>query len=245
MLNFLLKKDILILLKRIVITNVAFIAILFIANTFIDFEEIHKRLSISKILEYQTTAIIVIFIIETLILTVIISRWSYSRHLNAATMEILLKAGENENVEFKASLRWDYKEKKVNKELECVIAETIAGFMNTKGGTLLIGVNDEKIPLGLEMDYSTLHKENSDGFLIHLTQILNNFIGKEFSSFWSANIIRIKDKDICRINILPTNKPVYVKCNNQEKFLVRISATTQPMQIKEAYEYIRMHWKNN
>lgn len=236
-------KDITTIIKRVVITNVVFISVISILNIFIDFEELHKKLPFSDLIEYQTAVIIGISFIEILILTIILLQWFYSRRSNTVSLESLLAAGENEGVEFKASLRWDYKEGRVNKELECVIARTIAGFMNAKGGTLLIGVTDEKTVIGLEKDYETLKKKNSDGFIIHLTQILNNSLGKENSAFASLKIIKFKSEDVCRIDVVPADKPVYVACNNQQEFFIRASATTQPMQIKEAHEYIKMHWK--
>jgi len=212
-------------------------------NIFIDFEELHKRLPFSSVLEYQTTAIIILSVLEVLILVVIIRQWFRSRRLSIASVGKLLQEGENEDVEFKASLRWDYKERRVNKELEYAVAKSIAGFMNAGGGTLLIGVTDEKTPVGLDVDYSTLKKKSSDGFILHLIQILNNYLGKEYSAFFSVNITHFRGKDICRIDVLPSNKPVYVVRDGQEEFFLRESASTQPMQIKEANEYIKMHWK--
>ena len=46
----------------------------------------------------------------------------------------ILNGGESEEVEFKSSFRWDYKENRKNKGLEGVIAKAVAGFMNAKGG---------------------------------------------------------------------------------------------------------------
>jgi len=241
--NTLSEKDIWTVLKRIILANLAFTGAVFVLNILIDFEELHKRLPFSSVLEYQIAAIIILSVLEALILAVIIQRWSHSRRLSIASVERLLQEGENEDVEFKASLRWDYKERRVNKELEYTVAKSIAGFMNARGGTLLIGINDEKTPVGLDVDYSTLKKKSSDGFTLHLIQILNNYLGKEYSAFLSANIIHFKGKDICRIEVLPSNKPAYVVHNGQEEFFLRALASTQPMQIKEAHEYIKMHWK--
>jgi hypothetical protein len=238
------QKDIWALLKRLIVTNVAFTVIIFLFNIFIDFEDIHKELPLIKELEYQTALIIIIFLLEFLFFVFIIGQWFYSKNSKVSSLEKILESGENDDAEFKSSLRWDYKENKVNKELEHVVARTIAGFMNTKGGTLLIGVNDEKELLGLEMDYNTLKKKNADGFLVHLAHLLNNYFGKEYASFWSAKIISDKSRDICKIDISLANKPAYIKYDNREEFWVRVSATTQPMQIKEAHEYIKMHWKN-
>ena len=241
--NTLSEKDIWTVLKRIIIANLAFWGSFFVLNIFIDFEELHKSLPFSSVLEYQTALIIVLSVLEVLILAVIIRRWFRSRRLSIASVESLLQEGENEDVEFKASLRWDYKERRVNKELEYTVAKSIAGFMNARGGTLLIGINDEKTPVGLDVDYSTLKKKNSDGFILHLIQVLNNYLGKEYSAFFSVNITHFRGKDICRIDVLPSNKPVYVIRDGQEEFFLRESASTQPMQIKEAHEYIKMHWR--
>lgn len=217
-LSSLSRKDIWTVLKRIILANLVFMGGFFVLNIFIDFEELHKSLPFSSVLEYQTALIIILSVLEALILMVIIRRWFRSRRVSIVSVERLLQEGENEDVEFKASFRWDYKERRVNKELAYAVAKSIAGFMNAKGGTLLIGVTDEKTPIGLDMDYSTLKKKSSDGFILHLIQILNNHLGKEYSAFLSANIIHFKGKDICRIDVLPSNKPVYVVQDGQEEF---------------------------
>ena len=53
------------------------------------------------------------------------------------SLEELLKKGESETVEFKSSLRWDYRQNKTNKELEFAVLKTITAFMNTRKGTLM------------------------------------------------------------------------------------------------------------
>ncbi len=45
-----------------------------------------------------------------------------------------------------------------------MILKSIAGFLNGKGGTLLIGVNDFGEILGLANDYWSLKKENKRWF---------------------------------------------------------------------------------
>ena len=71
----------------------------------------------------------------------------------------LLAEGEGSTLEYKSSLRWDYNESRVNKDLAKVIVKTLAAFLNSQGGTLLIGVNDEGGLLDLEMDISTLGRK--------------------------------------------------------------------------------------
>ena len=76
--------------------------------------------------------------------------------------ERLIAAGENHYAEFKSSIRYDFRQKTTNRDLEEVIAKTIAGFMNAEGGYLLIGVKDSGEVVGLEKDFMTLRQENED-----------------------------------------------------------------------------------
>jgi hypothetical protein len=57
--------------------------------------------------------------------------------------------GENDFVEFRSSIRWDYATKKINKTLEHDIAKTIAAFLNSEGGRLFIGIDDNGSVLGI------------------------------------------------------------------------------------------------
>ena len=59
------------------------------------------------------------------------------------SIEDLIAEREHDQLEFKASLRWDVKEARINKALEQVVLKSIAAFSNADGGTLLIGVEDD------------------------------------------------------------------------------------------------------
>jgi hypothetical protein len=47
-----------------------------------------------------------------------------------ASVEDIIAEGESDELEFKSSIRWDYKERCVNKKLEEVILKSIAAFAN-------------------------------------------------------------------------------------------------------------------
>jgi hypothetical protein len=78
------------------------------------------------------------------------------RPLKGEIQELLNIGDENQTFERKASMLYDYKKKQCNDELKHVIAKSVAGFMNKDGGTLLIGVRDDRTVLGLEKDYECL-----------------------------------------------------------------------------------------
>jgi hypothetical protein len=66
----------------------------------------------------------------------------------------LVKLGESAVLEFKSTFQWDVVQKQPNKALRKSSLKTLAGFMNTDGGTLLIGVEDDGSIFGLEKDLS-------------------------------------------------------------------------------------------
>jgi hypothetical protein len=155
----------------------------------------------------------------------------------------LIEQGENNYVEFKSSIRWDYKKAESNTNLEFVIAKTISAFMNTEGGKLIIGVDDDGNVLGLQNDYKTLgQKPNKDGFLLQVDNIINKYLGREYHQFITVMIEQINGEDICVIEVLDSNQPVFVQHNGEESFYIRASASSQPMSMREANEYINSHW---
>lgn len=198
---------------------------------------------ILNLLIKNTNIIILISSTEIIIMVILFKKWILSKKNHNTKIEDLLKEKEDESLEFKSSLRWDYREKKVNKELELAMIKNVAGFLNKDGGTILIGVNDDNVVLGLQEDYQTLQKKNADGFVLHLTNLLSTSIGIEQSKYITIKIDTILGKDIARIDIEPSEQPVYVKFNGIEEFYVRTSNQIKSMGIKTAHDYIKLHWK--
>jgi len=157
----------------------------------------------------------------------------------------LITKGENDFIELKSSLRWDYEKNNVNKLMEYIVAKTLSAFMNSEGGKLFIGVDDNGEILGIKKDYNTLRKNNTDGFLLQLTQVINQYLGKEFHQYLGQEIVTIDDKDICVVSIVNSDMPVFLKIGDKEEFYIRASASSQPMSMREANDYIKTHWNNN
>ncbi len=159
-----------------------------------------------------------------------------------ASIEDIIAEGESSELEFKSSLRWDYREKQVNKKLEAVVLKAIASFNNTEGGTLIIGVEDEGDILGLDNDYNSLGN-GRDKFEIHLRNLVNEHFGKVFSTN-NVKIVfeEINGLDVCIVNIEKGSKPLYLNVIDgnlkSEKFYIRSGNTSQELRISEANEYI-------
>jgi hypothetical protein len=155
--------------------------------------------------------------------------------------ELIIK-GENESLEIKSTLRFDVKEGEVNKKLEYVIAKTVSAFLNTEGGSLIIGVDDEGNILGLEKDFQTLNKKNLDGFELHLRQVIKKYLGDYFEKYLKISFPKVDDKEICLVQISKSGKPVFVSYEGEEHFFVRNGNSSIPKNRKEQSEYEKLHW---
>lgn len=151
----------------------------------------------------------------------------------------LLIGGETQHVEFKASLVWDYRQEKVNKNLYEPVMKTITAFLNSAGGTLLIGVNDDGEVLGLAPDYQSLKKQNSDGFENRFNMAFNTMIGVEFRQFVTVSFSEVHGKEFCVVGVQAASQPAYLMYNNAETFYIRAGNASQPLSVSKAARYIQ------
>ena len=153
----------------------------------------------------------------------------------------LIAAGENQQVKFKSTLRWDLRQFKPNKALEDVIAKTIAGFMNTQGGHLIIGIDDEGSILGLEQDYGTLKKPGKDGFEQYIMQLVSLKLGTHFCTLVKVSFHQFEEKDICYVRVHKSQKPVYLNLGDRSHFFIRTGNGTRELDMPEALEYMETY----
>lgn len=160
-------------------------------------------------------------------------------------IEEILSEGETFTVEFKSSLRWDYKQNTSNTKLDYPILKTLTAFMNSDGGTLYVGVSNEGGILGIEKDYETFKVEkNWDGWSQTFSNIVNNRIGKEFHKFIKSELIKINGKTIVKIVVSQSTRPAYIDPNEKADFHIRAGTTTQPLNPKQTTLYTKDHFQN-
>lgn len=150
----------------------------------------------------------------------------------------LIKGGENEQIEFKASVRWDFQKNSANRSLEMVIAKTVAGFMNHYGGSLVVGVDDEGAIIGLKNDYLTLKHKNRDGFERCVMDIVNKKLGGHKCTLIHCLFHEIEGLDVCRILIDSSSEPVFMNDGQTSKYYVRSGNATRELDTREALAHI-------
>lgn len=163
---------------------------------------------------------------------------------SAASLEDMIVEGETDDLEFKSSLRWDFKLETPNKKLEDVIIKSVAAFANAQGGTLLIGVRDDGEVLGLESDYAALGNIDRDKFELHLRNLLNNAFGMAFATTkLKVTFPLVGDVEICQVEISPAQQPIIVSVSDKnglagERFYVRNGNSSREMPLSEMHNYI-------
>jgi hypothetical protein len=164
-----------------------------------------------------------------------------------------LEEGESPTVEFKESLRWDSKVPEAKGVAEAIAVKTVAGFLNTRlGGTLLIGVADDKKVVGLGRDYDSLAKpgddrvgldKQRDRFQLHLRDLLSTKIGRDVSNLCVTMAIVSRDgKDVCLVHASSSPTPVYIAAPKGKAFYLRVGAATVELDVEEAVAYCRERW---
>jgi ATP-dependent Lon protease len=161
----------------------------------------------------------------------------------ASTTE-LIRLGEGPRAEFKQTARVNLATGQRDKIMELMVIKTIAGFMNSAGGTLLVGVADDGQVVGVEKDIKTLgSKQSRDGFALWLTGLIDSMIGPTATSNVSVSFDDIANRVVCRVDVQRGHKPVFVRGGKGEADMyVRINNGTRLLNTADALEYSSSHW---
>jgi type I restriction enzyme, R subunit len=160
------------------------------------------------------------------------------------TIDEIITNDEDFAVEFKSTARWDIKAGRPNKAMEDVVVKTVAGFLNTDGGTLLIGVGPDRQIVGLDFDYPRVKPPNGDGFVNWLTTHLTNAIGHAAVMRTRARIALHEGKEICRVDVARSSRPVWSKTSQKERvFFVRMNNSTRELPDTELDHYMGDRWQ--
>ena len=124
------------------------------------------------------------------------------------TFQALIRGGENEFVEFKSRALWS--KSLTKKEIETssskdlhkfgkdtskvMVAKTIAGFLNTEGGNLVIGIKENKGGtsneiIGIESEFSYLKDRCTDGYRrMLIDEIIRKYLPPEVFHHLNSNL---------------------------------------------------------
>ena len=116
--------------------------------------------------------------------------------------------------------------------------KTVAGYLNSQGGILLIGVSDEGQPVGLNRDGF----KSEDRMVLHWVNLINSCLGAEFIPWIRTTVHTVMKERILVVECKPASKPVFVTRDNDEAFYVRMTNSTQALKTREVIAYIEQRF---
>jgi serine/threonine protein kinase len=176
----------------------------------------------------------------------------------------LVAAGESDTVEFKSSLHHPHgalpqdlahkvaagkldeaqAAKEVERRLRHSVTKTLAAFLNSSGGTLLIGIDDAGAVVGIEADYPHLQrgKQNPDGWLLSLRTVVNNALGDEVWGVIHASLVQHEQSVVAVIDCPPRSTDTWHAEEGRHVFYIRESNATDSLQGPKLSRYFRERW---
>lgn len=160
---------------------------------------------------------------------------AFEAESNEETIRALIVKGENRYVEFKSTLRMNLHSKKPGKEIEIAWLKGVAAFLNTDGGTLLLGVTDDGEITGLERDVF----ENDDKCRLHFKNLVATHVGAEFSKYIRFALVPMDGKTVGVVQCARSSEPVFLKNGNKEAFHIRNGPSSDELPVSKALDYIK------
>ena len=173
---------------------------------------------------------------------------AWGRGLHDVDVPALLASGESDRVEFKETARWNVREDKKDARMELAIAKTIAAFLNSSGGVLVIGANDDGHAVGLDRDLATLRTPDHERFELWLRDLLSTLLGRNAAALPHIQFAPVGDAGaaVCAVSCPPSPKPVFLvraKDGGSTDLWVRVGNSTRSLGVDEAVQYVADHWR--
>jgi hypothetical protein len=160
---------------------------------------------------------------------------------NSLPLASLIRQGEGGAIEFKSTLRWDIRAGKTNPAIERSCLKTISAFLNSSGGTLLIGIRDDGSVEGIETDKFA----NEDKFLLHLWTLIRMCLGREVSPYVRTRLEKQDGLTVCAVECSSSVRPVFLRQPGfPEEMFIRVGPSSNALDISEALKYIADRQKN-
>ncbi len=168
-------------------------------------------------------------------------------------VKILVEINETKEIEFKQL--FFLKEQDVynpsgkvvrSEEEQTKVIKNIASFLNTDGGTLLLGVSDSGKLVGIDREMSALNLQKIEKYLKDLENKVTNLLGDSISKLVRLSSVIIDDKNIVIVDCIASPEPVFMKGENNkyQDFYIRRSSESEALYGYELLKYIEMHFKN-
>jgi hypothetical protein len=162
---------------------------------------------------------------------------SAARYSRAGPEELreLIGRGESERLEFKSTLRWDLKRDRAARAIELSWLKTVVAFLNTDGGTLLVGVADDGRILGFGVD----RFPSDDRYLLYANELVQKFIGMEYARYIRYDLRPVDGERILVVDVVPSAEPAFLRTGDDDLFYVRMGPASRKLNVRQTLDYLK------
>ena len=146
----------------------------------------------------------------------------------------IIAQGENDRVEFKSTLRWNLKTDRSERVIEKAWLKTVVAFLNSSGGTLIVGVGDDGAIQGIAPD----RFDNEDKYLLHVNNRLQEHIGLAHCACIRYYLAAVDERKVLVVHCRPSSQPVFLKMGKEEEFFVRVGPGSRKLSTSEVVAYV-------
>ena len=158
--------------------------------------------------------------------------------IRSLSLSEIINLGETHQVEFKATLRTNLHTNQRDHRMEYTVLRTIAGFLNTNGGILTIGVYDDGSPVGIDVDGF----ENEDKMALHLVNILKTHLNILVMPYVHIHFDDYMGIRVMVVDCKRSQKPVFLKDGKEQRFFIRTGPSTSELKADEIMEFTNIRF---
>jgi len=169
-------------------------------------------------------------------------------------LRALIERGEGPGIEFKSTAFFDVKHYLANPDLNPLqylsakvsfsSVKTIAAFLNSNGGTLLVGVDDDGNILGIERDFGLKSIDSVDKWELKFRDLLASYFhqGTSVNRFVGIEFVSINERTVARVSVAKGYGLHFTKGDSSDSFqlFLRLGNRTQLVRIEEMPNYFRI-----
>jgi serine/threonine protein kinase len=164
-----------------------------------------------------------------------------------ADIEKLLAADESATLEFKSVLRPSVgypkagdarREERLGPMTKYPALKSLAAFLNTDGGTLVIGVTDDRTTIGIEVNFPDYKGSVRDAWRLSFDDLVSRYLGGEALNYMDLQLEPWQGHTIAIIRCSPSKEPMWI----EDDLYVRRTASTEKLTARHALAWCRQRW---
>lgn len=148
------------------------------------------------------------------------------------------REGESKHVEFKQTLSINLKTNLKDKGIEQASLKTLVAFLNTDGGTLLIGVSDKSDIVGIDNEITAFKRE--DDYVRHYKSLIKDRIGADVFPYIDYKLVDVNGRKVLFTTCQTSPKPCFLE---GKEFYIRTNPASDRLEGSTLARYLQEHFK--